>query len=346
MTRALPAWSSRTAWFSDARQLQHLSYNANFTSTSGRLSAQFGIHYVNFKEADADARAHGVAGSGVAVLEFPVAGRFEDGVPKAAFALHLGSVPTAFISGERNFLTVPFCSAWLAISRHARHLSSCRSGSAPRDPSCGPNASRSTHSYVRSTPNGKASPRNVPGRARSEGRAIESGSRCRASRLTDLPPGQNRRHHLYACLEARWRLSATTSTVGASLLFRWTTSSGGAAAAGRDRARELAKPRGRFRACPNARFWLTPEHRGQTTTPTPSRAQPASHARASARAFPARPCSGNRARAGQRATPGSACAPAPAAGGVFQRRSHRRLIGRAPASCLPSRYRRLTEERA
>ena len=94
--------------FSEAGDFNTFSYNANFTSTSGRLSAQFGIHYVNFLQDGADARAHGVAGSGVAVLEFPVAGRFDDGVPKAAVALHLGGVPTAYISGERNFLTVPF----------------------------------------------------------------------------------------------------------------------------------------------------------------------------------------------------------------------------------------------
>lgn len=94
--------------FSSAGSFNTFSYNANFTSTTGRLSAQFGIHYVNFKEADADARAHGVAGSGVGVLVFPVAGRWENGVPKVGLSLHLGGVPTAYVSGERNFLTLPF----------------------------------------------------------------------------------------------------------------------------------------------------------------------------------------------------------------------------------------------
>jgi hypothetical protein len=94
--------------FSDAGSFNTFSYNANFTSTTGRLSAQFGIHYVNFKESTSDTRAHGVAGSGVGVLVFPVAGRYENGVPKAGLALHLGGVPTAYISGERNFLTLPF----------------------------------------------------------------------------------------------------------------------------------------------------------------------------------------------------------------------------------------------
>ncbi|HYQ17838.1 MAG TPA: hypothetical protein VEQ58_18825, partial [Polyangiaceae bacterium] len=94
--------------FSKAGSFNTFSYNANFTSTTGRLSAQFGIHYVNFRETGYDTRAHGVGGSGVAVLEYPVAGRWLDGVPKAALAFHLGGVPTAYISGERNFLTLPF----------------------------------------------------------------------------------------------------------------------------------------------------------------------------------------------------------------------------------------------
>ena len=38
---------------------------------------------------------------------FPVAGRYDDGVPKAAIAFDVGAVPTAYVSGERNFLTVP-----------------------------------------------------------------------------------------------------------------------------------------------------------------------------------------------------------------------------------------------
>src|SRR6185369_11596560 len=68
----------------------------------------FGIHYVNYLQKDVDTRAHGVGGSGVAVLEYPVAGRYDNGVPKVALAFHLGGVPTAYISGERNFLTLPF----------------------------------------------------------------------------------------------------------------------------------------------------------------------------------------------------------------------------------------------
>src|SRR4051812_14463329 len=67
--------------FSSAGSFNTFSYNANFTSTTGRLSAQFGIHYVNFKPTDADTRAHGVGGSGVAASEFSVPAPHVNGVP-------------------------------------------------------------------------------------------------------------------------------------------------------------------------------------------------------------------------------------------------------------------------
>ena len=94
--------------FGSGGSFNTFSYNANFTSTTGRLSAQFGIHYVNYAAPSSAVVAHGVAGSGVAVMVFPITDRYADGVPRAALALHLGGVPTAYISGERNFLTLPF----------------------------------------------------------------------------------------------------------------------------------------------------------------------------------------------------------------------------------------------
>src|SRR5262249_26559855 len=83
------------------------SYNANFTSTTGKLSAQFGIHYLNFMPNGGDSKAHGVGASGTALFVFPVAGRYDDGVPKAALSFDLGAVPTAYVSGQRNFMTLP-----------------------------------------------------------------------------------------------------------------------------------------------------------------------------------------------------------------------------------------------
>ncbi|HEY3667426.1 MAG TPA: hypothetical protein VGL19_15570, partial [Polyangiaceae bacterium] len=71
---------------SDAGPFDTFSYNANFSSTSGKLSAQFGLHYVNFASQESASTAHGIGASGVALFVFPVAGRYDDGVPKAAIA--------------------------------------------------------------------------------------------------------------------------------------------------------------------------------------------------------------------------------------------------------------------
>lgn len=83
------------------------SYNANFSSTSGILSAQFGAHYLTYRDFDDAPTARGFAASGVALFVLPLADRFENGVPGSAFAFYLGGVPTALISGELNFISVP-----------------------------------------------------------------------------------------------------------------------------------------------------------------------------------------------------------------------------------------------
>ena len=81
----------------DARSLDSFSYNANFGSASGKLGAQFGLHYVNFASKDNDSIALPAASgaSGIALFVFPVAGRHDDGVPKAAIAFDVGAVPAA-----------------------------------------------------------------------------------------------------------------------------------------------------------------------------------------------------------------------------------------------------------
>jgi hypothetical protein len=84
------------------------SYNANFSSTSGKLSAQFGIHYLNYDEPGDDPKQHGLSGSATAVFNFPVAPRYDNGLAKLGIAFYVGSVPTALISGERNYLSIPF----------------------------------------------------------------------------------------------------------------------------------------------------------------------------------------------------------------------------------------------
>jgi len=83
------------------------SYNANFSSTNGVLSAQFGVHYVTFGSSRDAVVARGVSAGGVALISLPLASRYENGVPKSSFAFYIGGVPTAMFSGQLNFISVP-----------------------------------------------------------------------------------------------------------------------------------------------------------------------------------------------------------------------------------------------
>jgi hypothetical protein len=85
----------------------NLSFNANFSSTSGILSAQFGAHYVTFQQDDGGLTARGASASGVALISFPLAERHENGIPRSSFAFYIGGVPTALFSGQLNFISVP-----------------------------------------------------------------------------------------------------------------------------------------------------------------------------------------------------------------------------------------------
>lgn len=91
----------------DGGGFNHISYNANFTNTTGVLSAQFGLHYVNFKGAETEAAANGVAGGAIALFNIPVTRRLDNGLPIVGVAPYLGIVPTAIISGQQSFLSLP-----------------------------------------------------------------------------------------------------------------------------------------------------------------------------------------------------------------------------------------------
>jgi hypothetical protein len=264
--------------FSDAGSFNTFSYNANFTSTSGRLSAQFGIHYVNFLQQDADARAHGVAGSGVAVLEFPVAGRFEDGVPKVAVALHLGGVPTAYISGEQNFLTVPFVVGFGVPLSPIRQLTFTPwyelAIAANVDTIVRPEGVTIDATSVQLDPaTGTASLK--PGAvqdALSRGVTVDLTVNVpmRFGLEAALHLGKSVDLNLYGMFSTLGGAFSGQSvkTVGAALVVRWDDIVPAIVAPPAVEEHESCEAtERRFRACPNARFWLTPEQRGQSTPP-------------------------------------------------------------------------------
>jgi hypothetical protein len=267
--------------FSDAGSFNTFSYNANFTSTTGRLSAQFGIHYVNFKQADADVRAHGIAGSGVAVLEFPVAGRYEDGVPKMAVALHLGSVPTAFISGERNFLTVPFVLGFGLPMSPAPFLTFTPwyelAISANVDTIVRPEGVTIDSTDVQIDPaTGMASLK--PGAVQS---ALSKGVTIDVGVSVPMRLGLEAAFHLGKSADLNFYGMFSTlggafsgdsvKTVGAALVVRWDDIVPTVLPkSGPETSESCAATEQHFRACPNSRFWLTPEQRGQTPQPSPT----------------------------------------------------------------------------
>jgi hypothetical protein len=273
--------------FSSAGSFNTFSYNANFTSTSGRLSAQFGIHYVNFLGKGADTRAHGVAGSGVAVLEFPIAGRYDDGVPKAAFALHLGGVPTAFISGERNFLTVPFVLGFGLPISPARFFTFTPwyelAFSANVDTVVRPEGVTLDASAVQIDPKtGMASLK--PGAvqsALSKGVTIDVGVSVpmRVGLEAALHLGKSADLNFYGMFSTLGGAFSGDSvkTVGAALVFRWDDIVPAVLPKPLVEEHESCETtERRFRACPNSHFWLTPEQRGQGGTPDNTPAVPPS----------------------------------------------------------------------
>jgi len=82
-----------------------VSYWANFSSTSGILSAQFGAHYIGLKEGSR--YFYGVSASGTAVFDWAVVRRYDNGVPRVGIGWSLGAAPAALIGGDFNYFTLP-----------------------------------------------------------------------------------------------------------------------------------------------------------------------------------------------------------------------------------------------
>lgn len=296
--------------FSGAGSFNTFSYNANFTSTTGRLSAQFGIHYVNFKEEGSVARAHGVAGSGVGVLVFPVAGRYENGVPKVALALSLGGVPTAYVSGERNFLTLPFVMGFGVPMSPVKFLTFTPwyelAASVNVDTIVRPEGvTISDADVVVNQQTGMVSLREgAVEDALAKGLTIDVGvsAPMRVGLEASAHLGKSVDFNVYAAFSTLGGAFSGDSvkTFGGALVVRW------------DDIVPAVLPQAdvvphetcdaterRFRACPISRQWLSPEQRGQTVSPTAtpekdprlptSEALPASPAPAPVTATPAPP---------------------------------------------------------
>lgn len=87
--------------------LHFASYNSSFSSTSGKVSAQFGVHYVNYLAAQELPAANGGAGTAAFVFNAPLLGRHESGLPKLSLGFYLGIAPTLLIAGQYNYVWIP-----------------------------------------------------------------------------------------------------------------------------------------------------------------------------------------------------------------------------------------------
>ncbi len=268
------------------------SYNANFSNTTGILSAQFGIHYVNFDAKSNDSTAHGVGASGVALFVFPVAERWADGVPKAAIAFDVGSVPTVYVSGQRQYVTLPLVlglgvplsphkaitlTPWFEASFSANLDTVFKS----TDITVDENAVKITPN-----PNGSFNVSLQDGAVEAavkKGVSIDSGFfvPLRAGLEAALHVSESVDFNLYSSFATLGGGFAGTSalTFGAGLGYRWDDIVPAVLPVERRLEHEDCEAiEARFRSCPSASKWLTPEQRAKEPKPAPSTtpaAQPA-----------------------------------------------------------------------
>ena len=277
---------------SDAGPFNTYSYNANFTSTSGKLSAQFGIHYVNFASKQNDATAHGVGASGVALFVFPVAGRYDNGVPKAAISFDIGAVPTVYVSSQRNYLTLPLVlglgvplsphkaltfTPWFELDPSANLDTIFRLANI----NVGPDAVTVTPNPATGSVDVKLNQGAVEAAVK-KGVTVDYGFSVpmRAGLEAGIHLGESADFNLYTSIATlRGGFSgASVFSLGAGLVFRWDDIVPAVLPPERRLERESCDAvEARFRSCPNSRQWISPEQRARQSpssalAPIPARA--------------------------------------------------------------------------
>lgn len=266
---------------SEAGPLNTFSYNANFSNTTGILSAQFGIHYVNFDAKANDSTAHGVGASGVALFVFPVAARWSDGVPKAAIAFDVGSVPTVYVSGQRQYVTLPLVlgfgvplsphraitlTPWFEASMSANLDTIFKTTDITVDPDA-----------VTITPsqNGSVNVKLKDGaveEAVKKGVSIDSGFYVpmRAGLEGDVHVSESVDFNLYSSIATLGGAfgGASAFSLGAGLSYRWDDIVPAVLPVERRLERENCEAiEARFRSCPSSKQWLSPEQRAAEAKP-------------------------------------------------------------------------------
>ncbi|MEO7033329.1 MAG: hypothetical protein ABI548_05680 [Polyangiaceae bacterium] len=276
---------------SDAGPFNTYSYNANFSSTTGKLSAQFGIHYVNFASKENSSTAHGVGASGVALFVFPVAGRWLDGVPKAAIALDVGAVPTAYVSGQRNYLTLPVVLGFGVPLSPDRHITftpwfevapsaNLDTVFKPAEVQIGSNVVNQSPECSSMDPAVLATCKVTLNQGAIED-AVKKGVTVNLSASVPMRAGLNGEIHLGESVDLNAYSGVSTLgggfkgssvlTAGVGITFRWDDIVPAVLPVERRLERESCDAvEGRFRSCPNSRKWLSPEQRARLPEPPPN----------------------------------------------------------------------------
>ena len=270
---------------SEAGPINTFSYNANFSNTTGVLSAQFGIHYVNFDAKANDSTAHGVGASGVALFVLPVAERWADGVPKAAIAFNIGSVPTVYVSGQRQYVTLPLVlgfgvplsphkaitlTPWFEASLSANLDTIFKTTDITVDPNAVTITPNPTNNTVNVTLKDGAVEEAVK-----KGVSIDSGFYVpmRAGLEAGIHVSEKVDFNLYTSIGSYGGAFGGSSafTLGAGLAYRWDAIVPAVLPVERRLEREECDAiEARFRSCPSSQRWLTPEQRAnelQKATP-------------------------------------------------------------------------------
>lgn len=260
------------------------SYNANFSSTSGVLSAQFGVHYLTYQDTNDGPTARGVSAGGVALISLPLADRFANGVPGSSFAFYIGGVPTALFSGQLNFISVPLVLGvglpfspspsvtfrpWVELSPGLNFDTRIQAVS--------------TAAAVQAAMDGSLTREEVEA-------LVEEGLDIQSETTVGKRAGLSFGVHLGERVDVDLNLligaghSSAVSLAG-GLVFRWDAMVPGVLTEGeRLRGEDCAAVEARFRSCPGAR----PEQRSGLTPRQPERPSPASNAPASTRSEAAR----------------------------------------------------------
>ena len=85
--------------------MRFASYFTTFSSTTGRLSSQFGLHSLGYGEGTSS--AHGMGGTITGLYAIPLTARKPNGLPWVAIAPYGGLSPAAMVSGDFAAVAIP-----------------------------------------------------------------------------------------------------------------------------------------------------------------------------------------------------------------------------------------------